>query len=912
MMRRLFFRLFSRAFPADVRRRYGAEMMSVFEYELALARSEGGHVGALIYLLRAYADLVLSGYGERRLDERDRASWGGGMHAMRQGVTVRRSDAGPGTGWLRDVAQDVRFGVRGLMKARGFTTIAVFSLAIGIGVNTAIFSFVESFWLQSLPGIAQPERVVEVLLTDRGRDVQEWSYPDFLDTRAAPTALDELAGWKSREGSLSTEAGGLPVRMMYVTPSYFRVLGLTPAVGRGFGPGEDGGPGEHPVAVVSHDMWQDRLGGDVDLVGQTISLNRTPYTVVGILPEGFRGHRPLASATDVWLPMMQIPYIAQEVGMPRDRARQWMLVLGRLRPGATVSEANASLQTVFTRLASEYPGTNENVGARAAALRSFPAMNRGSQMAAVGLLVGFVGLVLLIICGNVAGMVLARSATRERELAVRMAIGSGRGRLIRQLMVEALLLAGAGGGLGVIAAVWGTTLASASGFAELMPSGQGTPNLSVLWFSLALTAATTMVFGLLPALRFTRPELVSSLKDDAGGGGSRVGRVHRVAVSAQAGMALLLLVTAGLFTRALGVMDDTDIGYDPAGMVVATMDISQEGYDALSVAGTFLDAVEASVGSVPTIESVAIADGFPLDRVGNYTGVSRADQSDEGGRVTVEFTRVGAGYFETMGTALLQGRGIVAADEITSEQVVVITQSLGELLFPGEEVVGRDVRIPLGLDGVSVYRIVGVTGHTASSRATEDQPHVFFALRQQFSPRIRVLARSSGDPTEVLDAVRSAILSVDPGLTPPIVVTSEATVYDATQVQRQTARIAAGLGLLALLLSAIGVYGVVGFAVVNRTREIGLRIAMGATRGSVLGGVVTDAIRLAVPGLVIGGIASVAFAAVSGSILLGVSPLDPMSLLGAVMTILVVIVGASFAPARRAAAVDPVEALRWE
>ncbi len=811
------------------------------------------------------------------------------------------------------LGQDIRYALRGLLRTKAFTGVAVLSLAAGVGINTVLFTLFHATWLQRIPGISGEDRAVEVLITSRGREMQEWSYLDFKEVRDAKTPIEALAGWKDRIGTLTTLDGGQSVSLTYVSSDYFGVLGVTMARGRAFLAAEDGGPGQHRVAIVSHRIWQERLGADQDILGRTITLNRVPYTVVGVADRAFRGHRPLDAGTDMWVPLVQHPYIAEERNLADDRGAQWLQVLGRLRSGTTIGEANAALSAVFARPDKEYPETNEARGAQAHPLGPIPALGRaGSRMATASVLV-LAGVILLIICGNLAGMVLARNATRDREIAVRLALGSGRARLVRHLMVEAILLAIAGGGLGTFAAFSATDLASAIMRFDFPLPGIVRPNIAIVAFTLLLIFGAALVFGLFPAMRFSRSDLISSLKDDSGSGGRRVGRIHRLAVSAQTGVAFLFLVLCGLWLRALGVMERRDLGFEPTGLLVTGMDLSLEGYQTPHDGIAFLDRVSEAVSAVPGVVSVAVSDGIPLDQVGNYTSVSRADRPDEpAGRVSVEFTRATEGFFETIGVPVREGRGFEAADAASSEPVVVVTSSLAQRLWPGEGAVGRQLSIRLGTDSIRAYTVVGVVGHTASSRATEDWPQVFFALRQTYYPRVMIVTKGAMDAASLVGPVRAAILEADPGLPMPEFVVGESLVARATRDQRLNAGAAGGLGLLALILSAIGVYGVAAFAVTSRSREIGLRMAMGASRDHVLRSVLKDAVRLAVPGLMVGALLAVATAFSMQRFLLGVSPADPICLAGAAFVLFLVVLLASVVPARRASTVDPMHALRRE
>jgi predicted permease len=765
--------------------------------------------------------------------------------------------------------------------------------------------------MKPIPGLREDDRVAELLSLGRSGEFEVWAYPNFQDVAATRTPFAELSGWKDREGTLTTGEGGERVRLMHVSANYFRLLGVVPSQGRTFFASEDVSPGQHPVAVVSHEMWQGRLGGDPDIIGRTLTLNRTPYAVVGVAPEGFQGHRTLRGGTEIWLPLTQDPWVAGEDRWVEDREARWLRVLGRLREGVSLAEANAALGTVFSRLEAEHPEANEGRSARAYALRPVPAIGRTQTMMGIGLVFALLGLVLLIICGNVAGMVLARVVTREQEIAIRLSLGSGRGRLIRLLLAEALLLALMGGGIGLLLGVWGIDAA----YATL----QGGPDLAfgfngpTLLFALALSGGTTMAVGLIPAVRFSRPDLLSSLKDDTGGGGRRVSRIHRLSASGQTGVALTLLVTCSLFLRAQGVMERRELGFESQGLFTTRLDLSQAGLESQDLAEGFLERVREAMRALPGVASTSISDGIPLDLSGNFSSVSRAEDPDEArSRVTAEFTRADEGYFETIGTPLLRGRGFAATDDLSSEPVMVITESLAARLWPGEDAIGRRVRSGSFREGPREFTVVGVVGEVASSRATESWPNIFVSLRQSYQPRIMVAVRGAGNRSALSRAMRSALLDVDPSLPFPLIVPSETLVFRSTQGHRTIVLMAGGLGLLALLLSAIGVYGVVSFSVSNRTREIGLRMAMGASRRRVLRGVLRDAVRLAVPGLMVGALLAGGVAAVSRSQLFGLSPLDPVSFGAAVGVLFLVVLLASLVPARRASGIHPMGALRQE
>lgn len=812
-----------------------------------------------------------------------------------------------------DLAGDLRISIRSLLKAPAFSAVAILSLAVGIGINTAVMTFVSATILRPVSGISQADRIVEVLVTSRGREMQEWTYPDFQDVRAAETPLEGLAGWKMRRGSLGAGETAEPVQVMFVSANYFDVLGVVPARGRAFGPSEDVGPGQHPVAIVSHALWRDRLGGGEDIVGRVVTLNRTPHTVVGVAPESFRGHRPVETNPGLWVPLVQSPFLSGRRNYGDDRDALWLNVLGRLRPGSSVGQATAAIRTVFARLEQQHPATNQNRSARAVAFGPVAAVNRTGELAAAGLLAALAGLVLVVICANIAGMMLARGVAKVREVAVRMALGASSGRLARQLMADALVLAVAGGGLGIVLAFWAVSIAKATVFVGL-PNVDFHPDWTVLAGSVALVLVATLAVGVWPAFRFSRPAVLGAVSRGSGSGEPRVGRLHRVAASAQTAIALLFLATCALFVRAVDGLGTRDFGFVPHNLLTVELDLAAQGYDTLQPGQAFLDQVSESVAALPGVTSVAYADGIPMDLVGNFVAISRADRAGEAsGEVLAEFTRVGHNFFTTVGTPLLRGRGIERGDSPASEPVAVITMSLAERLWPGEDALGKQLRMGLAGAEPRVYSVVGTVGAVASSRPTEDWPHVFVSLPQHYDrQRFMLVLRTVDGAPPLTKALQAAVLNADPRFPNPAVTSSDTLVLRSTEQQRVTAAAAGGLGLLALLLSASGVYGVVRFAVTQRTREFGIRLALGATQGQILRSVLRDAVRLAIPGVIIGGMLAIGFGAAVRAMLLGVDPMDPVALAGATVVLLLVVLAASQGPALRASRLAAMEALRHE
>jgi predicted permease len=814
------------------------------------------------------------------------------------------------------LAMDVRLAVRGLWRTPGFTLVSLVSLAVGIGANSALFSVIHATSLRPVPGVGAPDRVVELLVTTRLGVRQEWSYPDLADVEAAGTPLEAVAAWKVRECTYAVGEAGQRVRVMYAAPAYFPVLGVKMALGRGFLRSEGSGPGQHPVVVLGHRFWQTTLGGRPDIVGQVITLNRTPHTVVGVAPESFRHHRSAEGGIDLWAPLTQYPDFSGSRNWSADRSVAWVEALGRLRPGATVGEATAALGTVSARLARLYPDTNRDRGALAAAFGPLPAGSRTEGTLAVASLLAFGGLLLLIICANLAGMMLARGASQEREVAVRVALGAGRGRLARRFLVDAGVLAVGGGALGTVAAWWCTGIAAFGALVGL-PDVDLAPGAAVLGVSFLLVLATALAVGLLPALRLSRAGAVGALKEHGGAGSRRTGRFHRVAVSSQVAVAVLFMAVSGVFVRSLSQLDRRDLGFDPERLLTVSMDLSTQGYEDPAAVTTFVDRVRESAAALPGVVSAAVADGLPVDTVGNFTGVSRADRpDDESSEVLCEFTRAGAGFFRTIGTPVLRGRAIDATDTATSEEVVVISRGLAERLWPGEDPLGRQLRLQVGAGRgatATPHTVVGVTADVASSRPAENWPQVFVALAQHADrPRLLLLIKGRTDDASLARSIQSVILSADPRLVFPSAVTSRTLIERSLDMQRSTASSAAGLGAVALCLSAFGVYGLVAFVVSRRTREFGLRMALGATQGRVLGAILGDGVRLAIPGVLVGAIAAAGLTLAMQSTLLGVAPLHPAAFGLTALLVLAVVLLACAVPARRAARVDPAVALRAE
>jgi predicted permease len=810
--------------------------------------------------------------------------------------------------------QDVRYALRTLARRPLFAGVAALSLAVGIGAVTSLFSVVNALVLRPLPAVPGYERAVELGRATQGRGFDTFSYPDFLDMRERVPALEEVAGYRTASFSYETGDGGERVSGQFVSGGYFAALDVDAVRGRVFGAEEDEGFGEHPVAVVSHRFWRNRMGGDASALGRAIRVNRVPLTVVGILPEGFDGH-VVGVRTDMYVPLTMSPALhdrsVEEFG---NRRSSWMQAIGRLAPGATVREARAQVDALFERLAEAYPESNRNRSARVIPLGPIPGGGRAAVVGFLGALLGLAALVLVVTCANVAGMFLARAAAREREIAVRLAVGSGRARLVRQLLTESLLVFLVGGAGGVAVAWWGTGLLDFGALpVPVEISLDLRPDLTVLGFALLVTLATGVAFGLAPALQATGSDLVTALKDDSGKG-SRGTFLRSLFVQGQVGLSLVLLVAAGLFLRSLQEAAGVDTGFEARDVYVTSLDLDLEGYQE-GTGLAFADALVERLRDVPGAASAGLAMDLPMDLASHGTGAWPEGWTDEEGRegVGVDYNTVTPGYFETVGISLVQGRAFTPADRAGSEAVVVVSRSFVEEVWPGQDPLGR--RLRFGVADAPWSTVVGVVDDVKNQTIMDSaKPFVYRPLHQAYDPRITVLVRSPRPHADVAAAVRAAILDVDGSLS----LTPVHSLVSLTSVgvlpQRIAASVASVLGFLALVLAGLGLYGVMAFSVTRRTAELGIRMALGAGAGRILRHVVARGLRVTLPGMAVGAVLGALLARLlqGAGFLLGVPAWDAVAMGGVLAALLVVVVVACAVPARRASRIQPSAALRYE
>jgi predicted permease len=807
--------------------------------------------------------------------------------------------------------QDLRYGLRTLARRPAFTAVAVAALALGIGANAAIFSLVDALVLRP-PMADAPERVVNVHAVSRdGSGFHAFSYLDYRDYRADNPAFSELAAWSIEMVSLATGDEARVTVGQIVSESYFDVFGVEPVAGRFFAAEEGEGLDAHPVAVIGHDLWR-TLGGDAGVVGRTIHVNDRAFTVLGVAPDGFTGAFGVV-APEIWVPLTMQPLVKPRVDLD-NRRFVWLEVIGRLAPGVSPAEAEAFLDGRYRQLAAANPDDAGEGGIDLGAFGTMPGQIRGGVQAFMAVLMGIVGLLLLVTCVNVAGMLLARGAERRREIGVRLAIGAGRGRLVRQLVTESLLLFAVGGTAGTLVAHWASRLFLAVDLPIPVPLAVDLGvDPRVLGFTLAVTLVTGLVFGLAPALQATRFDLVSSLKDDAASDGPRRLRLRSALVVAQVAVALLLLIGAGLFLRALDRAASIDPGFRAEDVHLATLDLSLHGYGE-ETGASFFASLRERLAAMPDVEAASYARMVPLTLSNSTTGfnVPGHEPPADDSMYPADWNTVGVDYFRAMGIPLVAGRGFSASDRPGSPPVAVVNQTLAERFWPGDSAVGQ--RIVLGaLGSAPEVEVVGVAADV-KYRTLGEAPrfYLYVPLAQEHSPRMTLHVRARPGAAGVAGAVREAIRELDGRLPVAEATTLERAIGVSLLPQRVASTVTGIFGVLGLLLVGIGVYGVTAFAVSQRTREFGLRMALGARGADVLGLVLRQGMTLALIGIACGLAGAAAATRLLSSLLFGVSATDPWTFAAAAGVLAGIVVLGSLLPAWRATQVDPLRALRYE
>jgi predicted permease len=826
---------------------------------------------------------------------------------------------------LGALISDARLAFRWLVRSPAFSLVAGSSLAIGIGFNTALFSVVDALLLRPLP-VRSPGSLVDVYTSGSDGDAYATtSYPDLLDFRARTSAFEDLAGHSAMFAALNLGDRSRLVLGEVVTGNYFQVLGVNAVVGRTLLPGDDR-PGADRVAVISHRYWRRALGGDPSVLARSLRLRGQPYAIVGVAPPAFTGMIPLL-APDVWLAAAHVddvePAGIQDAvpsptgtGRLDRRGQRWLFVKGRLNQGVTLDQACASLDLIMQQLVAEHPQTNRDrrISVKATSdVRVHPEADRVMVPLAVGLMAA-VGLVLLVACANVASMLLARASARQREIGIRLAVGAGRRHLLQQLIVESLVLAFLGGVAGVLLAWWLTRLAGGLALPIPIPIAIDLRiDWRVLLFTLAVTIGAGILAGLAPALRALRTNVMEDLRADVSGAtiGGRRWTLRDGLVVSQVAVTMLLLVCAALLARSLGAASRTDVGFRTAGLAVLSMDLDMVRYDAVRTRQFFERALERA-RAIPGVVSVSLAERVPFSINFNQQQIHVPGYQTPGeAPVTIQVTYVAPEYFRTLDIPILEGRGFTDADVPGSPNVVVVNDTMARRFWPGERAVGQRIHLR-GPDGPA-FEVVGVAAdHRLRTVGEGPQPYVHFARAQRPGLYGVLLARTTGSASRLLGDLRAVLLELEPNLVFVESQTMEEQVAATLFPIRATAWIVSVVAGVALLLAAVGLYGVLAFTVARRTREIGIRMALGARTSDVLGLVLRRGLVLAGVGLVAGGAVAAAAAHVLGGLLYGIGVADLAAWGAAAGVVIAVATLANLMPARRAAGVDPTRALRAE
>lgn len=816
---------------------------------------------------------------------------------------------------MSNLWRELRVSARALLREKVFALAVIVSLGLGIGANTAIFSMINGIVLRPLPA-AEPDRLFAFYTTDEKNPssaglftLLPTSLPNYEDYRGLPGVASGLVAYQFAPLTLTGGERSERLFGQIATGNYFSVLGLEPALGRFFRPEEDGAPGSGPVVVLSERAWRERFGGRSDVLGRTLTLNGHSFTVIGVAPPGFTG-TDSGFEPELWLPLSMREQVLTNPEWYRERRALFFFVLGRLAPGVGLRQAEAAFQTEARQLAREHPDANKG---RSVALVSLPEAKlnpnfRRGVVLGLGMLAAIAGLVLLIACANVANLMLVRGARRTKEVAVRLSLGAGRRAIVRQLLWESLLLGLLGGAAGLLIAAWtGRMLLRFRPPLPIPVRLDVSPDVRVLAFAFLLSLLTALLFGLVPALRSSSPALTQVLKDREPAPAGSV-RWRQLLLVFQVALSLLSVVVAGLFVRSLQSAQRIDPGFEARRLAVMSVDLGLQGYDEAR-GRAFYDEVVRRAAAVPGVLSASLGTPPPLSFGGMRSVFIEGRESADTDGVLVGNSSVDVHYFATLGIPVRRGRLFEDADREGTRRVAVINETMAERFWPGQDPLGRRFRF-FGQEPVEVVGVVPTVKYTSLSEAP--QSHVYLPLAQDYQPGVSLHVRTAGDPEALLPVVAREVEAIDPGLPFYDVSTLPRMVYRSLWASRMGATLFGTFGLLALVLSAVGIYGTTAFLLSQRTREMGIRMALGARRGQVVGLVVRQGMLVFAVGLSLGLAGALAFSSALARLLVGIDAHDAATFWGTSLVFALVALMANWLPAARSVSLDPMTVLRQE
>jgi len=804
---------------------------------------------------------------------------------------------------MRTLWQDLRYGARMLMKNPGFTSIAVLTLALGIGANTAIFSVINAVLLRPLP-YTEPDQLVRIYEKETDTAVsserQEVAPANFLDWRRQSRTLVEIAAWGQEEQALASQDHADPVVAAFVSANFFSVLGISPLQGRVFTSEEDKSDRDD-VVLLGYGLWQRRFGGDPNLVGQRVNLDGSQYTVVGIMPAGFQYPR----GAEIWTPL------ALNANQTQMREAHFLKVIARRRQSASLAQVRAEMESIAGSLAQQYPATNKNWTVNVVPLLEDEVRQVRTTML---LLVSAVGMVLLIACANVSSLLIARGATRRMEITIRSALGAGRWRIVRQLLTESVLLAGLGGGLGLLPALWGTDALLAVSPSEIPRIQTVKVDMYALGFTSAVTLLAGLIFGILPAFQAARVNPHQSLKESGRTANSANKRIFGALVVSEIALALIILVGAGLLLNSFLRLLRVEIGIQTSNLLTVEINLPSARYsgnDYHAQRVNFYGQVIERIGALPGVVSVGAIDSLPLggDQRG-WTFRKEGQTLAPSERPVAGFQIATTDYFRTMGMQIRRGRGLMESDRDGSPQVAIINERFARDFYPNEDPIGRRIIIRNQPNSSEIVGVVSDIKHFGPGVAP--LPEMYVPYNQLAAGSVPLVVRTKLDPEAMISAVQQEIRAVDSQVAIGKVRTMTQMMSAALAERRFALLLVGGFAALALLLAAIGIYGVMSYAVAQRTREIGIRMALGAQSRDVLRLIIKQGLSLASIGIVAGLIGAFALTRLMTDLLFSVSATDPLTFIVIALFLAFIMLLACWIPARRAAKVDPMVALRYE